>query len=185
MGAEKAGSRSSRAAAPARSLRGILHTPTAHHRPGPELEGPQHQEWPFHAEADTTGRVRYAEMATWADLPDTHCAELTFKLRWVMHPRFALHVAEFFPDLYFEGTVMHQGRYVRVLVPAGQRPEYHSLYFDEATGLLSHIGYHNDLLEWRAVDGVMRPHRWVFGRKGGHTTYLFEEVAASPAPLGP
>ena len=42
----------------------------------------------------------------------------------------------------------------------------------------------NWLEDWREVDGVMYPHRWVFGRKGGHTTYAWNTVERGPAPRG-
>jgi hypothetical protein len=145
---------------------------------------PTHQEWSFRAEADTAGAVRYAETVGWADLPDTHCADLSSKLRWIMHPRFALVVAEFFPDLRYAGTELREGRFVQRLVPARLPPEHHALSFDEETGLLAHVGYHTDVLDWRAVDGVLVPHRWVCGRKGGHTTWVFAEIATGPAPTG-
>jgi hypothetical protein len=53
---------------------------------------------------------------------------------------------------------------------------------DEETGLLNHVGYHNDLGDWRAVNGVKHPHRWAFGHKGGHTTYISEKIVVSKAP---
>ena len=143
---------------------------------------PQHQETPFLAEADAAGRVRYAEVAAWADVPDTNASSLSAKLRWILHPRFALQVEEFFPNLAVTGRETRNGRPVVVLSPRDLKFEHYALYFDEETGLLNHVGYHNDVQDWREVDGVLFPHRWVFGRKGGHTTYVFAEVAAGPAP---
>ena len=69
----------------------------------------------------------------------------------------------------------------RVLAPRELPFEHYSLYFDVQTGLLNHVGYHNDLKDWREVEGVLLPRRWVFGRKGGHTTYVFEDFASGPA----
>lgn len=143
---------------------------------------PRHSEWTFLAEADTAGAVRYAEVATWAELPAVDDGEPRRKLRWIFHPHFALVVEKFFPDLEFTGEETRNGRRVRVLAPRGMEIEHYALYFDGETGLLSHVGYHNDLQGWREVDGVLFPHRWVFGRKGGHTTYVFEEVCTGYAP---
>lgn len=143
---------------------------------------PRHREWPFLAEADTAGGVRYAEVATWAELPAHDDGEPRRKLRWIFHPHFALVVEKFFPDLESTGEETRNGRRVQVLAPRGMKAEHYALYFDGETGLLSHIGYHNDLQDWREVDGVLFPHRWVFGRKGGHTTYVFEEVCTQNAP---
>ena len=143
---------------------------------------PQHAETPFLAEADADGRVRYAETAAWPELPDTNATSLTARLRWLLHPRFALRVADVFPALSVSGRETRGGRPMVVLAPRDLKYGQSALFFDEETGLLSHIGYHDDLADWREVDGVLFPHRYVFGRKGGHTTYVFTEVAAGPAP---
>ncbi|MCP4574009.1 MAG: hypothetical protein GY838_16745 [bacterium] len=143
---------------------------------------PQHQETPFVATADTTGLVRYAETASWSDLPPNDATDLRTKLRWVFHPRFALVVEDFFPHLRVDRREVRDGRPTVVLVPRDLKPEHYSLYFDEETGLLTHLGYHNWLEDWREADGVLVPHRFVFGRKGGHTTYVWEEIAAGPPP---
>lgn len=143
---------------------------------------PQHQETPFLAEADAAGCVRYAEAAAWGDLPDSHATDLGDKLRWILHPRFASRVEEFFPGLMVTARETRDGRPVVVLTPRDLNPAYYALSFDEETGLLSHVGYHNDLRDWRVENGVLYPHRWVFGRKGGHTTYVFDLIAAGPAP---
>lgn len=143
---------------------------------------PTHEETPFVAEADARGRVRYAESADRADLPDLDDGEPSRQLRWLLHPRFALVVEEFFPGLRVAGREVRDGREVVVLAPADLRYEYYALYFDVETGLLRHVGYHNDVLDWHVVEGgVLFPGRWVFGRKGGHTTYVFEQVGAQGA----
>lgn len=138
---------------------------------------PQHEEVPFVAEADGAGRVRYTESAEWDDLPALDTGEPRRKLRWLMHPGFALVVEEFFPELEVVGHEVRAGREVVVLAPAELPFEHYALYFDVETGLLNHMGYHNDVEDWHRVDGVLLPHRLVFGRKGGHTTYIFEEIA--------
>jgi hypothetical protein len=141
---------------------------------------PQHTEVPFVAVADAEGLVRYAESAEWKDLPDLDNGEPRRKLRWLMHPRFALVVQEFFPGLEVRKREVRSGREVIVLAPSELPFEHYALYFDVETGLLSHVGYHNDVEEWRRTGDVLFPHRWVFGRKGGHTTYVFESVVTSP-----
>jgi hypothetical protein len=142
---------------------------------------PRHEEIPFVAEADAGGRVRYTESADWQNLPDLDTGEPRRKLRWLMHARFALVVEEFFPDLELRGREVRAGREVVVLAPSKLPFEHYALYFDLETGLLSHVGYHNDVEDWRAIDGVLFPYRWVFGRKGGHTTFVFEVIADGAA----
>ena len=41
------------------------------------------------------------------------------------------------------------------------------------------MGYHNDVTDYRWVGGVLYPHRVIFGRKGGHTTYVLDEVTVA------
>ncbi len=143
---------------------------------------PTHRETPFVAEADGNGGIRYAESVDWADLPELDTGEPRRKLRWLMHPRFALVVGDFFPDLRVTGHEVRDGRSVIVLAPHGLPFEHYALYFDEQTGLLRHVGYHNDVEDWRTFDGVLFPCRWVFGRKGGHTTYVFDQVTTGASP---
>jgi len=143
---------------------------------------PQHQETPFVAETDAEGLVRYAESSSWQDLPVQDRGEPRNKLRWVMHPRFALEVEQFFPELEVQGREQREDRSVIVLVPRDLPRNHYSLYFDEETGLLAHIGYYNDLEDWQELDGILVPMRWAFSRKGGHTTYVVEEIRTGPAP---
>ncbi|HPF70090.1 MAG TPA: hypothetical protein PLQ13_05410 [Candidatus Krumholzibacteria bacterium] len=143
---------------------------------------PPHSETPFVAEADAGGCVRYAETEAWSDLPDSLAADLAAKLRWILNPRFALCVEEFFPGLTVAGHQQRAGRPVVVLAPASLPFEYDALFFDEETGLLNHVGWHDDLEDWRPESGILVPHRWVCGRKGGHTTYVFEVFEPGPAP---
>lgn len=145
---------------------------------------PQHMETPFLASGDAEGNVRYAEVSDWADLPSEDATDLRSKLRWIFHPHFAMVVEDFFPGLRVDRREVREDRDVIVLVPEDLKPEYFSLYFDEDSGLLSHIGYHNWLEDWREVEGVRYPHRWVFGRKGGHTTYVWEEIMTGQPPSG-
>lgn len=143
---------------------------------------PPHQETPFIVRSDTWGRVFFAESDSWADLPALDKGEPGRKLRWIFHPRFALVVREFFPDLVVVERQVRDGR--RVVVLASKKLDFsgYALYFDEESGLLSHVGYHNDLVGWHDVGGVQMPRRWVFGRKGGHTSYVFEEISAEAKP---
>jgi hypothetical protein len=143
---------------------------------------PRHHETPFVAEADAHGRVRYAETADWSLLPDSDIGEPARKLRWLMHPRFPLVIEEYFPGLRVHGRELREGRAVVVLASEQLPFEHYALYFDENSGLLAHVGYHDDVVDWRNVDGTLFPSRWVFGRKGGHTTYRFDEVATSDSP---
>ena len=135
---------------------------------------PTHQETSFVVTADTAGTVYYAESDDWADADPEAGAGLRSKLRWLFHPRYALAMQEFFPDLEVMEVQEREGRQVVVLCSPDQKFAYYALYFDMETGLLNHIGYHNQVTDYRPVDGVLYPHRAVFGRKGGHTTYVIQ-----------
>jgi hypothetical protein len=106
------------------------------------------------------------------------------RLRWLIHPRFPLVVEEYFPGLEGDGRQEINGRWTRVLVPAGMDPDYHALHFDEETGLLVQIGNYVTIEGWREVDGVLFPETLKCSRKGGHTSYHFTEImeAAEAAP---
>lgn len=83
-------------------------------------------------------------------------------------------------DLSWTDPTHQEAPFVVVLSSPEQEFSYFALYFDLETGLLNHIGYHNEILEYRRVDGVCSPYRMVFGRKGGHTTYVLSEVTIEP-----
>lgn len=141
---------------------------------------PRHQEIPFVAYCDVDWNVRYAQKPDWAALSEVGDGGLQDKLCWLMHPCYALVVEDEFPDLELVDVSERDGRRVAVLCSADQKFAYHALYFDLETGLLSHIGYHNDVTDYRDVGGILYPHRVVFGRKGGHTTYAWEEIRIGP-----
>lgn len=143
---------------------------------------PRRSETPFVAEADSSGRVLYAETSDWTELPTVDSGEPRRDLRWLMHPQFALVLEEFYPELKVSGRERRAGRNVIVLLPRGLPREHYALYFDEVTGLLNHVGYHKDLRDWTQTDGILLPRSLVCGRKGGHTTYLFQTVGLGRTP---
>lgn len=149
-----------------------------------EIEGrePSRTSTPFRAVGRADGSLRYAESETWSDLPAVDTGEPSKKLRWLMHPRFALVLPEFFPGLEVVRREARDGRPFVVMVPAVGKFAHDALYFEESSGLLQHLGYFIDLRDWRPEGGVLFPHEIVFSRKGGHTTYRFDKVQAFPAP---
>jgi hypothetical protein len=143
---------------------------------------PNYTETPFRARSDRDCQVLYAETTDWEDLPHEDSGQPQVKLRWLMHPAFASVIEDFFPDLRVIGREIRNDRPVVVLSPVGHDPTHYNLYFDETTGLLSHIGYYDDLVDWREIHGVMFPRKFVSSRKGGSTTYRFDVVHVSSAP---
>jgi hypothetical protein len=98
------------------------------------------------------------------------------KLDWLLNPQNALRIEEYFPELALSGLESVAGRPAYVLVPAGMDPAHYSFFFDTETGLLLGIGYHTEVHDYRCVGGVLFPYRFVFGRKGGSTSYVFDDV---------
>jgi len=97
------------------------------------------------------------------------------KLAFLVTPRGALRIGEYFHDMNLEGTVELDGR-LCYAVSTDRKEAHYNLYFDAGTGLLSRIGYYWILRDYREVDGVMFPFEIEVSRKGGSTTYFFDEV---------
>jgi len=97
------------------------------------------------------------------------------KLAFLLDPQGPLHLQDYFPAMDLKGTDATGGREVYVVESERDRAHY-TLYFDVETGILSQIGYWWDLEDYREVDGVKFPFRIVTGRKGGSSTYSFNEV---------
>ncbi|MFH2053678.1 MAG: hypothetical protein ABIK96_14555 [bacterium] len=98
------------------------------------------------------------------------------KLAWLLHPHGPLLVGAYFPDLVVKERVQRNGRWVDVLESPGLDRTYWSLAFDVGTGLLNHIGYYWDLLDYRPEGDVNFAHTIVTSRKGGSSTFFFEEI---------
>ena len=95
---------------------------------------------------------------------------------WLLDPQGALHITDYFPDLTITGKEQIAGRPVYLLESKDLEKAHYGLYFDVASGLLLRIGYYWDLQDYRTVDDVLIPHRVVTSRKGGSSTYYFDEV---------
>ncbi|MFH1373790.1 MAG: hypothetical protein ABII79_08350 [bacterium] len=101
---------------------------------------------------------------------------LRSKPAWLFDPQGALHITDYFPDLTVTGMEQIFNRPVYLLESKDLEQAQYGLYFDVASGLLLRIGYYWDLQDYRTVDDVLIPHRVVTSRKGGSSTYHFDEV---------
>jgi len=97
------------------------------------------------------------------------------KLAWFFDPQGVLRIREYFRDLEVVGLGEVNGRPVYV-VQTDRPAAHYSLHFDVETGLLTRIGYYNDLSDYRVIDGVRIPMRLVRSRKGGSTTWELTDV---------
>lgn len=91
-----------------------------------------------------------------------------------------LRIAEYFRDMRVVGVRWMNERRVYA-VETDRDPTYYTLYFDVESGLLSSIGYHNEIADYREIGGVLVPFRLVFGRKGGSNTYALDDVRINAA----
>lgn len=104
------------------------------------------------------------------------------KLRWLINPQNALKLEEHFPGLEVVGIRNINGRPTYELVPYGTTKDrdvvetHYRFCFDTQSGLLVAFGYHNYIYDYRRIDNVLFPFRISFGRKGGATEFIFDEV---------
>ncbi len=97
------------------------------------------------------------------------------KLAWVFNPRGAIQLEDYFKDLEFIATTELKGRKGHH-ISSDREVNHYSLWFDTETHLLTGIGYHWYLEDYREVHGVMVPHRIVQGRKGGAVTLVIDSL---------
>jgi hypothetical protein len=81
---------------------------------------------------------------------------------------------EYFPDMTVAGAATLDGR-LMYRVDIDDDPS-HTLHFDVETGLLTRLGYNRELHDYREVDGVLVPFSMAISRKGGSSTYVFDEI---------
>jgi hypothetical protein len=96
------------------------------------------------------------------------------RFAWLLDPQNALRMREYFPDMTVSGAATLEGR-LMYRVDIDDDPS-HTLHFDAETGLLVRLGIHRELHDYREVDGVLIPFRMAMSRKGGSSTYIFDEI---------
>ncbi len=94
--------------------------------------------------------------------------------RWMTDPQFPLKMRHYFPHMAVVGLEVWGGDRVFVVETDGE--ELHRLGFDVDTGLLTRLGYNRELHDYEVVDGVTMPHRIVYSRKGGSSTFILDSV---------
>lgn len=98
------------------------------------------------------------------------------KFTYLYDPQNALRLTEYFPDLTVKGKKTLYGHTTIAVESSQLDPSYYTLYFDVETGLLIGIGTFWELQDYREVDGVLLPHKITCSRKGGSSTFVFEEI---------
>ena len=98
------------------------------------------------------------------------------RFEFILDPHGVLHLQDYFPGMVVTKEETLEGRQYYVVDPTGREHVRRDLYFDKETGLLARIGYNWVVRDYRQVDGVRFPFRIELSRKGGSSTYVFDEV---------
>jgi len=98
------------------------------------------------------------------------------KLGFLLNPHAPLFIQKYFPELLLvsKDTVNEREVYTAKSKILGDA--HYLLYFDSKSGFLNKIGYYWDLQEYKEIDNVLLPTKIVMSRKGGSSTFLFEEI---------
>jgi hypothetical protein len=97
------------------------------------------------------------------------------KMSFLLDPRGPIRLEEYFPGMHVVGRETRYGHDVYV-VHSDLDPTYYALSFDVQSGLLVQIGWFWTLEDYRDFQGVKVPMRVAESRKGGSTTWIFEDV---------
>ncbi|MGD8362375.1 MAG: hypothetical protein PVJ04_13190 [Gemmatimonadota bacterium] len=97
------------------------------------------------------------------------------KMSFLLDPRGSIRLEDYFPGMHVVGRETRYGHDVYV-VNSDLHPAHNALSFDVESGLLVQIGWFWTLEDYRDFQGVKVPMRVAESRKGGSTTWIFEDV---------
>jgi hypothetical protein len=97
------------------------------------------------------------------------------KMSFLLDPRGPVRLEEYFPGMHVVGRETRYGHDVYV-VHSDLDSTHNALSFDVKSGLLVQIGWFWTLEDYQESDGAKVPTRVAESRKGGNTTWVFEEV---------
>ena len=101
------------------------------------------------------------------------------KLAYLFNPAGALRLEDYFSQLSFEGQVVAKGRKEYAVKAAGAAGSPETLYFDAENGLLNRIGETIAVADYRREAGVLHPVEIAIARRGGTSTYRFDDIAVN------
>ncbi len=96
------------------------------------------------------------------------------RFAWLIDPRNALRMRDYFPEMKLRSATTLEGRTAYQV--SIDDDVSHTLHFDAETGLLVWLGYNRYLNDYRDVDGVLFPFRYEISKKGGSSTYFIDSV---------
>mgnify|MGYP006865009216 CR=1 FL=1 len=97
------------------------------------------------------------------------------KLGFVFDPTSILNLDRYFLNRHLGEQMSLNYRQVTG-VRTDRDSTYYTLWFDNETHLLNHIGYHWNLKNYKKVDGVKIPHLIEAGRKGGAILFQMDTI---------
>jgi predicted O-methyltransferase YrrM/outer membrane lipoprotein-sorting protein len=103
------------------------------------------------------------------------------KLAYLFNPRAALRLEDYFSELGVQGNVVTDGRAEYAVKAKDSAGNPLSLFFDSETGLLNRLGENIAIKGYRREAGVLHPVDVVVTRKGGTSTYRFDDIAVNVA----
>ena len=137
-------------------------------------------ETPFEAWADTSTSWTLVYREGEGDIRENGDSNKNTKLAYIFNPQAPLMLDKYFPNPRLTGTWEYDGiHYYKV--ENDLKFEHYTLYFEVMTGMLTRIGYHWSLEDYREVDGVLIPFTVAQGRKGGSTNLYFNSVTHNNA----
>ena len=103
------------------------------------------------------------------------------KLAYLFNPQGAIRLEDYFPQLSLEGKVVSEGRTEYAVKARGSGGTQETLFFDADSGLLNRLGDNIVVKSYRRILGILHPVHIIITRKGGTSTYRFDDVAVNIA----
>ena len=107
-------------------------------------------------------------------IPDPRMARS--RMAWCLNPKAPLLLDDYFTGISLNGKSSYGGRSYYIVEATDGIGRRRLLHFDAESGLLVKIGANWELLDYRDVGGVRVPSRIALSRKGGSSTYIFDEI---------
>jgi len=103
------------------------------------------------------------------------------KLAYLFNPQGAIRLEDYFSQLSLEGKVVSEGCAEYAVKARGSGGTQETLFFDADSGLLNRLGDNIVVKSYRRILGILHPVHIVITRKGGTSTYRFDDVAVNIA----
>jgi predicted O-methyltransferase YrrM len=103
------------------------------------------------------------------------------RLAYLFHPRGAVHLEDYFSKMSVQGKVISEGRTEYAVKAQDRRGNPVTLHFDAQNGLLVRLGEDIAVKSYRRMEGVLHPVLIAITRRGGTSTYRFDDITVNVA----